>query len=216
MTFGSRRTSSGVPSRDLLAVVQDHDAVADAHDHPHVVLDEQDVRPELRAEPADERGHLRRSRSGSCRPSARRAAAAPGRCPSARASSSRRWSPYGRFLASSSSRPRSPTSRSSSAARSAAASSSRRWRRRRDQVVDQVGLQLEVHADEDVLERRHVLEQADVLERAARCPAATTSLGRALRKMPSRARSVVVPGRPDDRQRRASMTSSADDADDGR
>ena len=154
---------------DLLAVVQDRDPVADPHDHPHVVLDEQDRQPEVPAEAADERGHLRRSRSGSCRRSARRAAAASARCASARASSSRRWSPYGRFLASSSSRPRRPTRRRQLARPAprrppprAAARGVRRASRRR-----MLALSCSVHAHQDVLERGHVLEQADVLEGAA-------------------------------------------------
>ena len=47
MTFGLRRTSSGRALGDLLAVVEHRDPVADAHDHPHVVLDEQDRQAEL-------------------------------------------------------------------------------------------------------------------------------------------------------------------------
>ena len=45
---------------DDLAVVEDRDPVADAHDDAHVVLDEQDGQPELGPEAADEVGHLAR------------------------------------------------------------------------------------------------------------------------------------------------------------
>ena len=60
MTFGFARTSAGRALGDDLAVVEDRDPVADAHDDPHVVLDEQDRQPELGPEPADEVGHLAR------------------------------------------------------------------------------------------------------------------------------------------------------------
>ena len=43
---------------DLLAVVEHRDPVADAHDHPHVVLDEQDRDAQLPADAGDEVGHL--------------------------------------------------------------------------------------------------------------------------------------------------------------
>ena len=60
MTFGLARTSAGVSLGDDLAVVEDGDPVADAHDHPHVVLDEQDRQAELAPEAPDEVGHLAR------------------------------------------------------------------------------------------------------------------------------------------------------------
>ena len=40
---------------DLLAVVEHGDAVGDAHDDAHVVLDQQHRQPALVAQPADER-----------------------------------------------------------------------------------------------------------------------------------------------------------------
>ena len=46
------------PLGDDLAVVEDGHPVADAHDHPHVVLDEQDGQAELGAQAPDEVGHL--------------------------------------------------------------------------------------------------------------------------------------------------------------
>ena len=46
------------PFGDLLAVVEDRDPVADAHDHAHVVLDEQDRQAQLVPDPAEE-GHHR-------------------------------------------------------------------------------------------------------------------------------------------------------------
>ena len=45
---------------DLLAVVEDRHPVADAHDHAHVVLDEQDRQAVLGPQPVDERHHLLR------------------------------------------------------------------------------------------------------------------------------------------------------------
>ena len=47
MTFGLRADLVRRALGDLLAVVEDGDPVADAHDHPHVVLDEQDRQAEL-------------------------------------------------------------------------------------------------------------------------------------------------------------------------
>ena len=85
----------------------------------------------------------------------------------ARAISSRRWSPYGRFLASSSPRPLSPTSASSSRARSRDATSSRRSRGVDSSASIQVVLSRVCMPDQDVLHRRHVREEPDVLERAA-------------------------------------------------
>ena len=48
MTFGSRAHLFGRALGDLLAVIEHRDAVADAHDHAHVVLDEQDRQSQLR------------------------------------------------------------------------------------------------------------------------------------------------------------------------
>ena len=61
---------------DLLAVVEHRDPVGDAHDDLHVVLDQQDRQAELVAQLPDEARQLRASPAGSCRRSARRAAAA--------------------------------------------------------------------------------------------------------------------------------------------
>ena len=47
MTLRVRADLVGRALGDLLAVVEDGDPVADAHDHPHVVLDEQDRQAEL-------------------------------------------------------------------------------------------------------------------------------------------------------------------------
>ena len=198
MTSRVRADLVGRPLGDLLAVVEDGDPVADAHDHLHVVLDEQDGQPELGPELVDQRHHLRPSRAGSCRPSARRAGAASARCASARATSSRRWSPYGRFFASSSPRPRRPTSASSSSARSRDAISSRRFRGVESIASTRLRLELDVHPDEDVLHRGHVLEQADVLEGPAEPGLRPCRSGRALRKIPSRASRRWYHGRPGD------------------
>ena len=58
MTRGIRPDLSRRALGDDLAVVEDRDPVADAHDDAHVVLDEQDGQAQLGAELADEIGHL--------------------------------------------------------------------------------------------------------------------------------------------------------------
>ena len=60
MTLGSRRTSSGVPSAIFSPWSRTRHPVADAHDHLHVVLDEQDGQAELGPQPGDELHHRRR------------------------------------------------------------------------------------------------------------------------------------------------------------
>ena len=185
MTRGSRRTSSGRPLGDLLAVVEDGDPVADAHDELHVVLDEQDREPEVAAEPRDERRQVGRLPAGSCPRRARRAAAASGWRPGpgrSRAGAGRRRGGSSRARCR---LPLRPTSvRSSVRAGSAACSSSRRPRRARARV-EPGRLEPRVHPDEHVLDRGHVLEQADVLERPADARRDHV-VGRALRKIPSR------------------------------
>ena len=52
----------GVALGDLLAVVEHRDALRDAHDHPHLVLDEEDRDPQLVAQVPDEVGQLGRLR----------------------------------------------------------------------------------------------------------------------------------------------------------
>ena len=53
MTWGLLRISSGVPFGDDAAKVQHGDALADAHDEAHIMLDEQDSDVELVADAAD-------------------------------------------------------------------------------------------------------------------------------------------------------------------
>ena len=48
------------PLGDLAAVVEDGDLLGDAHDHPHLVLDEQDRDAQVAAQLAEEVGHLER------------------------------------------------------------------------------------------------------------------------------------------------------------
>ena len=78
---------------DLLAVVEHGDVLRDAHDHLHVVLDQQDRHAALVAQLLHELGEPRRLLRVHARRSARRAAAACGSDASARAISTRRWSP---------------------------------------------------------------------------------------------------------------------------
>ena len=81
------RQGSGRGSSDL-------DAPAQAHDQAHVVLDQQHRDAEFaRAPRRIGRRRALRSRSGSCRRPARRAAGRAGSVASARAISTRRWSP---------------------------------------------------------------------------------------------------------------------------
>ena len=167
MTFGSRRTSSGRALGDLLAVVEHRDPVADAHDHLHVVLDEEDRQAELAPQLVDQRHHLGGLARVHARRSARPAAGASGRCRAPgrpRAGAGRRTA--GSWPARSP-RPRRPTRSSSSSARCARADLLASVARRREHRVEQVRLELDVHADEHVLRGGHVLEQADVLERPA-------------------------------------------------
>ena len=93
MTFGFARTSCGRALGDLLAVVEHRDVVGDVHDDLHVVLDEQDRDAALGAQRLHELAQLLGLLRVHARPSARRAAAAADRSASARAISSRRWSP---------------------------------------------------------------------------------------------------------------------------
>src|SRR3990170_4320945 len=125
ITFGSRRTSSGVPSEirspwsrtrtwSLMPMTTRMSCSMRRIVRPRSLR-----RRPMRAVIAEVSGGFMPAAGPSSR-------SRPGSLAKARASSSRRWSPYGRFLASSSSIPRSPTSLSSSLARLAAASSSRR------------------------------------------------------------------------------------------
>ena len=66
--------------------------------------------------------------------------------------------------------------------------------------------------DEHVLDRGHVLEQPDVLERPPDARAATIVVRAGAPEDPEPARSVLVPDRPDDRQR-AAWSSSRHDGD---
>ena len=55
MTCGSLRTTSGVPSLSIATGFEAVDAVADAHDHGHVVLDDEQAGVELVADAQDQR-----------------------------------------------------------------------------------------------------------------------------------------------------------------
>ena len=151
------------PFGDLLPVVQDRDLLRDPHDHAHLVLDEQDRDARARSRslrkksvmPWDSDGFMPAVGSSS---SSRR-----GLLARARATSSRRWSPYGSLTARWSPRPLRPTNsrrRSASASRvglfaTLCPGPHDRAQPRRVEVV--------VLADEDVLEGGHAPEQADVL-----------------------------------------------------
>ena len=199
MTRGSSADLLGRALGDLLAVVEDRDPVADPHHQLHVVLDQQDREAEVPAQPRDQRDDLRRLLAGSCRPPARRAAGASGRCASARAISSRRWSPYGRFLAASLPLPAQPDEL--------------------EQLLGPLlgGLLLAapggvLNSASGRLARSCVCIPTSMFSSAVMfwnsrmfwnvrpTPAATMSLGRALRKIPNRSQLLLVPDRPDDRE----------------
>ena len=105
MTRGSLWTSAGVPGGDRHAEVERHHPVGEVHDHVHVVLDEDHREVELLAGSRGCSGPCPRSPRGSCRPPARRAAAAagpspapgPARCASGcrRAAAPTGWRRYG-------------------------------------------------------------------------------------------------------------------------
>ena len=82
---------------------------------------------------------------------------------SARATSSRRWSPYGSLTARLSPLPLRPTKSSSRCASSWAASLLASLGRRPEDRAEPGGVQVVVLADQDVLDRGHGREQADVL-----------------------------------------------------
>ena len=165
MTRGLLRISSGLALGDLLAAVEHGDALGDPHDDAHVVLDEQDRDLAARRAPGGRTRRTAPTPAGSCRPSARRAAApwaaapAPGR-PRAGAGRRRRGCARTR-------RPTSPMpdeveqlaapSRGPPAPPAAA--------RAGEKIVrDEPGLDVGVHGDHDVLGRRHQAEEPDVLE----------------------------------------------------
>ena len=217
MTRGSLRTVLRLALGDLLAVVEHRDLLGDAHDHLHVVLDEQDRQLALVAQLAHELASAPRTPAGSCRPSARRAAAASGPTPARgrsprgagrrrRGWTRRRRGGAGRRRRSRAARAPSPAPRAPRAA-PAAGAGSRRRRRPHARVA----------ADEHVLDRRHRAEQADVLERARDAGAVIRSGRLAVMSLPSndhlaRAR-LVQPGEHVEERRLAGAV-GADDRDD--
>ena len=93
MTRGLSRTAGGLALGDLLAVVEHRDLLGDAHDDLHVVLDEQDRQAALVAQLAHELGQRRRTPAGSCPAVGSSSSSSFGSDASARAISTRRWSP---------------------------------------------------------------------------------------------------------------------------
>ena len=166
MTFGSRWTSCGVPSEIFCAVVEHRDPLGDAHDELHVVLDEQDrelqVVPHL-ADEADELERLLRvhpggglvqeqelglggERTGDLEPPL--VAVREVAC----------------VVVVTAGEPAVVEELRRALVRLALLAPDPR---RAQDAPDDPALQAAVHADEDVLERRHLLEEADVLERPA-------------------------------------------------
>ena len=166
MTRGLAGPRRACPRR-ALAVVEDGDPVADAHDDPHVVLDEQDGQAELGSQPADEVGQVARLLG----------VHAGGRLVEqqelrTRGQRSRDLQPalvaVGQVAASTAgARPSRPTNSSSSCRPRSRPLSSARCARRRRIASHQRLRRWTCMADEDVVEGRHRPEQADVLERPA-------------------------------------------------
>ena len=147
-------------------MVHDHDVIADAHDHPHVVFDEQHAQPEVGAEPADERGHL----GGLVRvhPGRRLVEQQQGRLVAQRTGELEAPLVAVRQVLGELVLPATePDQAQQLAGPLGGALLLALLTARGDEVVDHVRAELQVHADEHVLERRHVLEQPDVLEGAA-------------------------------------------------
>ena len=93
MTRGFARTSCGLALGDLLAVVEHGDALGDAHDDLHVVLDEQDREAALLAQLAHERRSAAADSCGFMPAVGSSSSSSFGSDASARAISTRRWSP---------------------------------------------------------------------------------------------------------------------------
>ena len=150
---------------DLLAEVEHGDAVGDAHDQAHVVLDQQHGVARV-ADPRMSAMQAALLRPGSCRRRARRAGAASARWPG------RGRSPAGAGRRRAGSWPRRrpgramPTNSSSSRPARGPRVSSLRCAGQAEHGADDAGAVVRVRADEHVLERGHVGEQPDVLERA--------------------------------------------------
>ena len=85
--------SAGVAFGDLLAAVEHGDPLGDPHDHAHVVLDEQDRHLMLVADPVHEVGERSPTRCGFMPAVGSSSSSTLGLSASARATSSRRWSP---------------------------------------------------------------------------------------------------------------------------
>ena len=79
--------------------------------------------------------------------------------------------------------------------------------RRDEQRLRQVAADLRVHPDEDVLDRGHVLEQPDVLERPADARLHHV-VGAGAPEDPEPLEQLLVPDRPDDREQERSATRS--------
>jgi len=187
MTFGLRRTSSGVPS----AIFSPWSRTVTRSLIPMTTRMSCSMRRIVR--PSSERSRLMRLVScwvsrgfipavGSSRSSR------SGSEPSARATSRRRWSPYGRFFASWSSRPFSPTRARSSRALTRAVVSSRRSR-----GVERIA-SIQVDPSFVCIPTRTfsiavMFWKRRMFWKVRPRPATTMSFGRALLKMPSRTRS---------------------------
>ena len=166
MTFGSCWTSCGVPSEIFCAVVEHRDPLGDAHDELHVVLDEQDGELQVVAHLADEadelqrflRVHprgglveeqelgLRRERTGDLEApliAVREVPCVVVVTAGEPAVVEQLRCPLMRFALLAPDPPRA------------------------QDAPDDPALQAAMHPDEDVLERRHLLKEADVLERPA-------------------------------------------------
>ena len=216
MTFGSRRTSSGVPSaicspwsstvmRSLMPMTTRMSCSMS-----RMVSPSSWRRRAMSASARRLVGFMPAVGSSSSSSSGR----APGRARSRGGAGRRRAgsSPARRP------RPRRPTRRAARAPAAAAAASSRPLPRRgRASVIDQVGLAAARCIPTSTFSSAVMFWKSRMFWNVRPMPAATTSFGRALRKMPSRREAALVPERPDDREQQGhdepegARSTSADD-----
>ena len=150
------------PLGDLLAEIQHGDRLRDAHDHAHLVLDEQDGDSQLVAQPMDEVGHglgLARIHAGGRlveEQQVRLAGERPGDLQAALIA-------IGQVLGQQVALPLQTAEPQQPAGLSDGIGLFLHRAPVAQDGADQPRLEVGVHADQDVLHGRHVLEQADVL-----------------------------------------------------
>ena len=159
------RISAGMPSAILLAELQHHDAVGDAHDQPHVVLDQQHGVAVVadRADQVHQVVLLGRVEAGGRLVEAQQLRVGGQRAGDLQPA----LVAVGQVAGAFSARSAMPTNSSSAMPRSIAVSLLAAVPRQPEQRAEHGLVRCRASsADHDVLERRHLAEQPDVLERA--------------------------------------------------